>query len=120
MGLVRVGVRFQFQTLGCGVVQRSPVILHERVTKRYIEFNFSPEKKKKLKLEVKLLTEVAFLCMHSVIEINYMILGLAVLYTPVSLLRNREIAYHVLSYGFVITVKITFFQTFFSQVRPDG
>lgn len=44
MGLVRVGVRIQFQTLGSGVIRRSPAILHESVTKRYIEFNFSPEK----------------------------------------------------------------------------
>jgi len=49
-----------------------------------------------------------------------MILGLVVLYTPVSLLCNRETTYHVLSYGFVITVKISFFRTFFSQVKPDG
>jgi hypothetical protein len=44
VGLVRVGRRIQFQTLGSGVIRRSPVILHECVTKRYIEFNFSPEK----------------------------------------------------------------------------
>jgi len=44
VSLVRVGGRIQFQTLGSGVVRRSPVILHECVTKRYIEFNFSPEK----------------------------------------------------------------------------
>jgi len=44
VGLVRVGVRIQFQTLGSGVIRRSPAILHECVTKRYIEFNFSPEK----------------------------------------------------------------------------
>ena len=43
MGLFRVGVRIQFQTSGSGVIRRSPVILHECVTKRYIEFNFSPE-----------------------------------------------------------------------------
>jgi len=42
-----------------------------------------------------------------------MILGLVVLYTPVSLLCSREMTYHGLSYGFVITVKISFFQTFF-------
>lgn len=44
VGFFRVGVRIQFQTLGSGVIQRSPLILHECVTKRYIEFNFSPEK----------------------------------------------------------------------------
>lgn len=44
MGLVGVGVRIQFQTLGSGVIRRSPAILHECVTKRYIKFNFSPEK----------------------------------------------------------------------------
>lgn len=44
MGLVRVGVRVQFQTLGSGVIRRSPAILYECVTKRYIELNFSPEK----------------------------------------------------------------------------
>jgi hypothetical protein len=43
VGLIRVGVRIQFQTLGSGVIRRSPVILHDCVTKRYIEFNFSPE-----------------------------------------------------------------------------
>jgi len=43
VGLFRVGVRIQFQTSGSGVIRRSPVILHECVTKRYIEFNFSPE-----------------------------------------------------------------------------
>lgn len=42
-----------------------------------------------------------------------MILDLVVLYTPVSLLCNREITYHVLSCGFVITVKISFFRTCF-------
>ena len=44
IGLGGVGVRIQFKTLGIGVIRRSPVILHECVTKRYIEFNFSPEK----------------------------------------------------------------------------
>jgi len=44
VGLVGVGVRIQFQTLGSGVIRRSPAILHECVTKRYIKFNFSPEK----------------------------------------------------------------------------
>ena len=44
VGLSRVGVRIRFQTYGSGVLRRSPVILHECVTKRYIEFNFSPEK----------------------------------------------------------------------------
>jgi hypothetical protein len=42
--LVRVGVRNQFQMLGSGVIRRSPAVLHECVIKRYIEFNFSPEK----------------------------------------------------------------------------
>ena len=42
-----------------------------------------------------------------------MILGLALLYTPVSLLCNREITYHVLSYGFITSVKISSFRTFF-------
>jgi len=41
-----------------------------------------------------------------------MILGLAVLYKPLPLLCNREITYHILSYGFVITVKNNFFRTF--------
>jgi hypothetical protein len=41
-----------------------------------------------------------------------MILGLDVLYKPLSLLCNREITYHILSYGFVVTVKISFFRTF--------
>jgi hypothetical protein len=43
VGLVRGGVRIQFKALGSGVIRRSPVILHECVIKRYIEFNFSPE-----------------------------------------------------------------------------
>ena len=43
MGLFRFGVGIQFQTSGSGVIRRSPVILHECVTKRYFEFNFSSE-----------------------------------------------------------------------------
>jgi hypothetical protein len=43
-----------------------------------------------------------------------MILGVAVLYTTLSLLCNSEITYHAMSYGFVVTVKISCFRTFFS------
>jgi hypothetical protein len=81
-GLVRLSVRTQVKELCSGVIRRSPVVLHECIIKRHIEFNFSPEEPSEGEGKA---------CN------TRCVLGLAVLCMPISLLYNREIIYRVLS-----------------------
>jgi hypothetical protein len=54
-------VRSQTKWLSIGVMQSSPTVLHKCISKRFIEFNFSPEKPH----EEGNLTRNVFLCILS-------------------------------------------------------